>query len=170
MDMELVDDESYDYFNPESTLHDEGGIFPDVNLIAKNAHKLLKAFNEFASKNPIVGQEDDWFIDDAEEEGDANADDEDEETEEVDGEDVEEVVECDPEDTECTDEVIDEEVEEEVIPGDTKCAPGEKCNAFNQFWGFTIGLVDHAFGENAQSVQICHTNITLVANSSVAFV
>ena len=33
-----------------------------------------------------------------------------------------------------------------------------------------MGLVDHAFGEHANSIRVCHTNITLIANSSVQFV
>ena len=54
MDMDLIDDEAYDYFNPDVDLDDRnsGGIFPDVNLISKK----LQALNNYLNpKHPIVG-------------------------------------------------------------------------------------------------------------------
>jgi hypothetical protein len=68
MDMELIDDEAYDYFNPEVDIDHttETGIFPDVNLIQFD--KRLKSLRQLGINQPIVGQEeedaeDDWFID-----------------------------------------------------------------------------------------------------------
>ena len=84
MDMDLIDDEAYDYFNPDVSIDHttDGGIFPDVNLISVD--RRLKALRDLTVKSPIVGQEDDaeddWFIDQAQ---DAETEEnEDEETQE----------------------------------------------------------------------------------------
>lgn len=67
MDMELLDDDAYDYFNPDVDIDQttDTGIFPDVNL--NSFDRRLNAINQLSIKSPIVRQEesaeDDWFID-----------------------------------------------------------------------------------------------------------
>ena len=65
MNMTLLDDEAYDYFNPDIDISTDSGIFPDVNL--NSFDRRLSAINQLSVKSPIVRQEesaeDDWFID-----------------------------------------------------------------------------------------------------------
>lgn len=97
MEMDLLDDEAYDYFNPDIDIDQttDGGIFPDVNLISVD--RRLKALNKLQIKSPIVRQEDDtqddWFIDQAEDEDSVEGEEEtSEETGETeDGEEIPEV-------------------------------------------------------------------------------
>jgi hypothetical protein len=132
MEMDLLDDESYDYFNPNVYIDQTtgGGIFPDVNLISVD--RRLQALNKLLIKSPVVGQEDDtqddWFIDQAED-ADAKGEEETGETEE--GEEIPEVDCTDSADPLCEEneeEAIDEDA---VIPSNTKCGPNETCNGFN---------------------------------------